>query len=406
MSIERHDGCGEVEFIKAVIFAQGEDLSLWPLSRTRYPKQFVKVSGGQSLFQYTYKLASKLLGHDDILIAAGDVSRVLVKNDLEEMGSPFIEENIIGISDCDNDIACTAIAQTIVDFEMIIVLTCEYIVDNSNAFIKALNTARTRLKDGIITFAFKGGKSSNIFILNNKKLFGRKDMLFEYLGSQDTKVQKTRVNSKLTTVSGISSLLHDVRESDVGLNSRNNVVCADNSKVVVTVGTHDLIIADSKDALLVCRKNNAKALEQAILAVQEKRDEVTNCHLTDHRPWGSYEVLEEHKKAFKVKRIEVKAAHKLSYQLHKHRDEHWVIVAGKARVTLDGTIHELIVGDHIYIKAGMAHRIENTGDDLMEFVEVQLGSYLEEDDIVRLSDDYGRGQTGMEEQEVAAFKSL
>lgn len=392
--------------IKAVIFAQGEDLSLWPLSRKRYPKQFVKVSCGQSLFQYTYKLASKLLGYDDILIAAGEVSKVLVKHDLEEMGCPFIEDNIIGISDCDNDIACSTIAQTIVDFEMLIILTCDYIVDNSDAFIKALNTARTRLKDGIITFSFKGGKSSNIYILNNKKLFGRKDMLFEYLQSQNTRVLKARVNSRLTTVNGISSLLYEVRDTDIGLNSRNNVVCADNSKVVVTVGTHDLIIADSKDALLVCRKNNAKALEQAILALQEKRDEVVSCHLKEHRPWGSYEVLEENKKAFKVKRIAVKQGHKLSYQLHKYRDEHWVIVAGKAKVTLDGTKHELKVGDHIYIKAGVAHRIENTGDELMEFVEVQIGSYLEEDDIVRLSDEYGRAQNSMEEQEVASFKGL
>lgn len=395
-----------MEFIKAVIFAQGEDLSLWPLSRKRYPKQFVKISGGRSLFQHTYKLASKLLEHDDIIIAAGDVSRALVQYDLEEIGCPYIKENIISISDCDSDIACSAIAQTIVDFEMIIVLTCEYIVDDVGAFVKTLNIARTRLKDGIINFTFKSGKSSNIFILNNKKLFARKDMFFEYLRSQDTKVSRIKVNSKLAVVNRISSLLHEVRDSDVGMNSRNNVVRADNSKVVVTVGTHDLIIADSKDALLVCRKNNEKALEQAILAVQKKRDDVTNIHLTDHRPWGSYEVLGEHKNTFKVKRIEVKSGHKLSYQLHKHRDEHWVIVAGKARVTLDGSLRELKAGDHIYIKAGEAHRIENTGDDLMEFVEVQLGSYLGEDDIVRLSDDYGRGQTSMEEQNIAACKSL
>ncbi len=109
----------------------------------------------------------------------------------------------------------------------------------------------------------------------------------------------------------------------------------------------------------------------------------------DERPWGSYTVLEEGA-GWKVKRIDVNAGERLSYQRHQRRSEHWVVVTGRARVTLDGGERELQPGDAIDIPAGTAHRIENRGDALLTFVEVQRGDYLGEDDIERLSDDYGR----------------
>jgi len=107
------------------------------------------------------------------------------------------------------------------------------------------------------------------------------------------------------------------------------------------------------------------------------------------RPWGSYTVLDEGE-GYKVKRIEVLPGKRLSYQEHAHRAEHWMIVNGTATVTLDG--HELVraVGDTVDVPLGAAHRIENTGQDRLVFIEVQRGNYLGEDDIVRLQDDFGR----------------
>lgn len=112
----------------------------------------------------------------------------------------------------------------------------------------------------------------------------------------------------------------------------------------------------------------------------------------DERPWGNFTVLDEGADGagFKVKRIEVLPGKRLSYQKHARRAEHWFIVAGTARVTLDGTDHTLGVGQYIDIPVGAAHRIENPGDEKMIFIEVQRGDYLGEDDIVRLQDDYGR----------------
>ena len=109
----------------------------------------------------------------------------------------------------------------------------------------------------------------------------------------------------------------------------------------------------------------------------------------DRRPWGSYTVLEEGR-TFKVKRIEVQPGKRLSYQKHAQRAEHWVVVEGTAKVTLDGRDVTVRAGEAIDIPIGSAHRVENPGDEDLIFIEVQRGNYLGEDDIVRLVDDFGR----------------
>lgn len=109
----------------------------------------------------------------------------------------------------------------------------------------------------------------------------------------------------------------------------------------------------------------------------------------DRRPWGTYTVLEEGP-TFKVKRIEVLPGKRLSYQKHAQRAEHWIVVRGTAKVTLDGKEITVRIGEAIDVPIGAAHRVENPGDDDLIFIEVQLGNYLGEDDIVRLQDDYGR----------------
>lgn len=115
---------------------------------------------------------------------------------------------------------------------------------------------------------------------------------------------------------------------------------------------------------------------------------------TEHeqRPWGSYTVLDD-QAGHKVKRIVVSPGSRLSYQRHAHRSEHWFVVAGSARVVLDGARVELAAGEALDIPAGAAHRIENPGVVDLVFIEVQHGTYFGEDDIVRLEDDYGRVQT-------------
>ena len=116
---------------------------------------------------------------------------------------------------------------------------------------------------------------------------------------------------------------------------------------------------------------------------------VDNSPKFDRRPWGTFTVLDEGDN-FKVKRIEVLPGKRLSYQKHSQRAEHWVVVQGIARVTLDDRNHIVSAGEAIDIAIGSAHRVENPGDELLVFIEVQRGNYLGEDDIVRLQDDFGR----------------
>ena len=118
-------------------------------------------------------------------------------------------------------------------------------------------------------------------------------------------------------------------------------------------------------------------------------EEVLDPNKHDRRPWGSYTVIDEGSD-YKVKRIEVLGNKRLSYQRHKFRGEHWYVVAGAGTVTLDGQDHEVKVGEAIDIPQGAAHRMANHGDTLLVFIEVQRGSYLGEDDIERLQDDFGR----------------
>lgn len=122
----------------------------------------------------------------------------------------------------------------------------------------------------------------------------------------------------------------------------------------------------------------------------EKTEQPAGCsHQHEERPWGSFTVIDEGE-TFKVKRVEVLPRKRLSYQRHSQRTEHWMVVCGSAKVTLDGREILLQTGDAIDIPIGSAHRIENTGSEKLVFIEIQRGLYLGEDDIQRLQDDFGR----------------
>lgn len=115
-------------------------------------------------------------------------------------------------------------------------------------------------------------------------------------------------------------------------------------------------------------------------------------NITAHRPWGNYTILEEGEN-YKVKRIEVNPHARLSLQLHQHRNEHWVVVSGKARITTGDRVFDAGPNEGTYIPAKTVHRLENCGNEPIHIIEIQCGSYLGEDDIVRLADDYNRHES-------------
>jgi mannose-1-phosphate guanylyltransferase/mannose-6-phosphate isomerase len=184
---------------------------------------------------------------------------------------------------------------------------------------------------------------------------------------------------------------HDA-EGNVGkaeyIAATNNFVHAP-GKHVGLIGVNNLVVVDTSDALLICDNRETEQVKQLVNRYNTTNDPVTQIHRQVHRPWGSYTVLEENG-PYKIKRVTVKPGEKLSLQLHHHRSEHWIVVKGTGEVELNGETRLLRKGESTYVHAGVLHRLKNPGVIPLEVIEVQLGEYLEEDDIVRFDDQYGR----------------
>lgn len=178
-----------------------------------------------------------------------------------------------------------------------------------------------------------------------------------------------------------------VNEKYVQIDSKNNLIYG-NERKIATVDIEDLIIVDTGDALLISKKGSSQKVKNIVQKIRCDT-ELHNIHLTAHRPWGTYTILEDNPK-YKIKRIEVKPGGRLSLQKHFHRSEHWTVVSGTAVVTLGEKEIALRANESIYIPMGELHRLQNRGKLNLVIIETQIGDYLGEDDIVRVEDDYRR----------------
>jgi len=176
-------------------------------------------------------------------------------------------------------------------------------------------------------------------------------------------------------------------EKHIAIDSKNNLVYA-KEKYVATVDVEDLIIVDTGDALLVSKKGSSQKVKEVVKEIKKVSD-LHNIHLTGHRPWGTYTVLED-TPGYKIKRIEVKPGKRLSLQKHFHRNEHWIVVSGTATVTVGDTTELVRPNESTYIKMGDLHRLSNEGKIPVVLIEAQVGEYTGEDDIVRVCDDFKR----------------
>jgi mannose-1-phosphate guanylyltransferase/mannose-6-phosphate isomerase len=159
--------------------------------------------------------------------------------------------------------------------------------------------------------------------------------------------------------------------------------------LVALEGVEDLVVVATQDAILVSRQKDPDGLKRLVGKLKKVAPQVTEDHLKVHRPWGSYQSLDVGDR-HQVKRIIVKAGGRLSLQKHHHRSEHWIVVRGAALVTVNETQKIVHENESIYIPIGSVHRMENPGKIPLELIEVQTGSYLGEDDIIRIEDDYRR----------------
>jgi mannose-1-phosphate guanylyltransferase/mannose-6-phosphate isomerase len=169
---------------------------------------------------------------------------------------------------------------------------------------------------------------------------------------------------------------------------RNTLVMAE-GRLVALLGLDDIVVVDTDDAVLVAHRDRVQEVKAIVARLKRDSRPQANLHRKVHRPWGSYDGVDRGER-FQVKRIMVKPGATLSLQMHHQRAEHWIVVRGIARVTRDEDVFDLVENQSTYIPIGCKHRLHNPGNEPLEIIEVQSGSYLGEDDIVRFEDAYGR----------------
>ena len=178
------------------------------------------------------------------------------------------------------------------------------------------------------------------------------------------------------------------KDKPIIINSKNNLVIS-KSKTIALLDVDDLIVVDTKDALLITKRDYSQDVKDVVMHLEKEHSKLHIEHSKVYRPWGTYNVMEE-KENYKLKTIVVKPEKRLSLQKHLHRNEHWIVLSGTANITIGKKKKILRTNESIYIPMGKKHRLHNKGKIDLIIMEVQVGQYLEEDDIRRYKDDYKR----------------
>ena len=239
-------------------------------------------------------------------------------------------------------------------------------------------------------FEHKAPISNNQLRITHKYMSAIQEESIDYAVMEKSgKVKVVPSNFGWSDLGSFESLGKEIESSDtvININSNNNFVLS--AKQVATIDVNDLIIIDTADALLVSKKGSSQKVKEVVKVLKEQNSELPNIHVTVHRPWGTYSILDE-SNGYKVKRIVVKPSKRLSLQKHYHRSEHWIVVSGTALVTRGKDEYSVHANESTYIPTGKVHRLENVGKIDLVMIEAQVGEYVGEDDIVRLEDDFKR----------------
>ena len=184
----------------------------------------------------------------------------------------------------------------------------------------------------------------------------------------------------------------NAHRGDVLARDCRNTLAISDKRLVALIGLNDVVVVDTDDAVLVAHKDRVQEVKDIVASIKQAKRPQATWHRKVYRPWGSYDGIDSGER-FQVKRIIVKPGATLSLQMHHHRAEHWIVVRGTAQVTCGEKVFLLGENESTYIPLGSKHRLENPGKQPLELIEVQSGSYLGEDDIVRFEDVYGRNAT-------------
>ncbi|KAA1159685.1 mannose-1-phosphate guanylyltransferase/mannose-6-phosphate isomerase [Pseudoalteromonas fuliginea] len=465
--------------ILPVIMAGGSGTRLWPLSRGNYPKQFLPLSGEQTMLQNTISRLNGLV-HSPAMLICNEEHRFIAAEQVRQLG---VQHSGLFLEPVGRN---TAPAIALAAFKavekgenpLLLILAADHVIDDTIAFQHSINQAVELAKqDKLVTFGIVGNKPetgygyikrgeqfNNGFVVDSFVEKPSLEMAKKYIDSGDyywnsgmflfkasryleelntfrpdiyeacekaMQVQNddmdfVRIDKAAFEKCASESIDYAVMEhtkdavvvpmdagwSDVGgfsalwdvstkdkngnvftgdvkaINTKNTLVFGED-KLVATIGIEGLVIINTKDAVLVAHKDQSqhvKAIVQQLKA--ENRSEAVT-HREVYRPWGKYDSVDSGER-FQVKRITVKPGAKLSVQMHHHRSEHWIVVSGAAKVRIDGAEQLVTENESVYIPITAVHALENPGKVDLELIEVQSGSYLGEDDIVRFEDCYGR----------------
>lgn len=465
-----------------VILSGGSGTRLWPLSRKSFPKQFLDLLDGKSLFQATLERCKSVTSKPPIIVT-NEEHRFLVAEQTRQTGiSP---ESIMLEPAGRNTAPAIAVAalKAIADYPganpILLVLPADHNITDSPTFSRMVQSGMSAAKGGkLITFGIvpdkpetgygyiRAGASvedgvlkvdefvekpdletatnyveSGDFFWNSGMFMFRADRYLEELekfspkmvasckaafenGSED--LDFCRLDKESFEASPDDSIDYAVMErtedacvipmnagwSDVGAwpaladihekDENNNVTQGDvlthdtsncmihsDHRLVAAVGVDNLVVVETPDAILVSTRERAQDVKVIVNALKKDERTEATVHREIYRPWGKYDSI-DYGDRFQVKRITVSPGAELSLQMHHHRAEHWIVVSGTAEVTCDDKVMQLTENQSTYIPLGSTHRLANRGVIPLELIEVQSGSYLGEDDIVRFSDNYGR----------------
>jgi len=478
--------------VTPVILCGGSGTRLWPLSRTGFPKQFLCLTGDDSLFQQAAKrltgLANNAIEVAAPLIVTGEEHRFLAAEQLREagisLGAALLEPvgrntapalTLAALAAIENGadpvLVVTPADQTVVNAEAFTAVMQQAVEEAAKGTIVILGVTPDKPETGygyIQTAPSPQGKGEAIQIVNRfvekpnaqtaqqylsegnyfwnagmfvlkastwLKALGqfRPDILQttqvawdkrsadekfvrpgkpEFLAIPSESVDYAVMEHCPGSVYPIRMVPLDAGWSDLGAwdavwnvlpkddqgnahlgdvlstDSRNTLVQA-SSRLVSLVGVENLIVVETPDAVLVADKSRSQDVKHIVTQLQTAQREEQTLHRKVHRPWGWYDSIDEGGR-FKVKRIQVKPKASLSLQKHHHRTGHWIVVTGTAEITNGDKVLTLTENQSTYIPLGEVHRLANPGTIPLEIIEVQSGSYLGEDDIVRFEDTYGR----------------
>ncbi len=250
----------------------------------------------------------------------------------------------------------------------------------------------------LVEYSLKNANNNSSFLRLDKS-FSEKipDKSIDYAVMEKTqKLAMIKADFQWNDVGSFDSLCDELpKDSNNNITNSNNILLQSNNnlimsdKMVATIGIDDCIIIDTFDALLIVKKGQTQNVKEIVSILNKNNSKLTEIHNKAFRPWGNYTTLQENSN-YKLKSIVVKPKHRLSLQKHYHRNEHWIVVSGSAIVQIGNKEVFLGPNESTYIPMGESHRLTNPGKIDLVMIEVQVGDYLEEDDIVRLDDDYSR----------------